>query len=127
MVQGKIVLLCLINLLCVVNVNSNKIIGGNEVDPYSYPFVAALVHRPSFFHICGASLISPTTALTAAHCVHMGDSFDLYFHRHNESVHPLFEGSILRQVQRVIIHPEHIYLDYDYALLQWDRPITTIK
>jgi secreted trypsin-like serine protease len=104
-----------------------KIIGGVEVDPYSYAYVAALVERSSWYHMCGASLINETIALTAAHCFLPGREYDLYFHRHNESIHPLLEGAILRHVTRFIRHPFYNRLDYDFALLQWDQPITTIR
>ena len=105
-----------------------KIVGGNEVHPpFRYPWTGVLTDRDSSFHFCGASLISPTVAITAAHCVYPFAQYDLYFHRHNESVPPDEEGAVLRRVSRVIRHPNFFYLNYDFALLTWLEPVHWIR
>ena len=45
----------------------SRIVGGNEATPNSWPWQLSLRHRG--FHNCGASLINPQWAVTAAHCV----------------------------------------------------------
>lgn len=44
-----------------------RIVGGSSADITSYPWQLSL--RRSGSHSCGASIISSTWALTAAHCV----------------------------------------------------------
>lgn len=44
-----------------------RIVGGSAVEITSYPWQLSL--RRSSSHSCGASIISSTWALTAAHCV----------------------------------------------------------
>ena len=51
---------------------TTRIVGGKEVVSNSYPFMAAVISAgESVFlsHNCGASLVSPTLVLTAAHCL----------------------------------------------------------
>ena len=46
---------------------SSKIVGGEPAQNYSQGWMASLMYAS--YPICGASLISPTFAITAAHCV----------------------------------------------------------
>ena len=48
----------------------NKIVNGYEVKPGQYPFVVGLWYKRSSRPFCGASLITSTWVLTAAHCVY---------------------------------------------------------
>jgi secreted trypsin-like serine protease len=116
-----------VNIAAEFSQYSRKIIGGNEIyPPYSYPYVAALITRSSNRHICGATLITPTVAITAAHCVSVLTPYDLYFHRHNETLDPVHEGAILRRISKVIRHPRYERLDWDFALLQFDDPVNFV-
>lgn len=45
-----------------------KIVGGQDVDITQLPFTLSL-ERNGAVHVCGASIISQSFALTAAHCV----------------------------------------------------------
>ena len=47
-----------------------RIVGGVEAGPHAYPFV--LVFRSYGSHICGAGLVAPEWAITAAHCIAEG-------------------------------------------------------
>ena len=47
---------------------SDRIVGGRPADPNEWPWLAALV-TPGEGQYCGATLISDTYVLTAAHCV----------------------------------------------------------
>lgn len=49
----------------------NKIVGGTEVDPNSFPFMISLQRKflNKFVHACGGTILSQSTILTAAHCL----------------------------------------------------------
>jgi len=102
-----------------------KIVGGNEVTPFSKPYVGALTGRDADFHFCGAILISNTAAVTAAHCVLFGAKVDVWFARHNETLAAVDEGAVRRQVERVHVHPRYqpYTNEYDFALLLWAAPV----
>lgn len=107
--------------------NERRIVGGNEVSEYMFPYVGTLMPAGTDFHICGLSLISPTAGLTAAHCVASNLVVDVYFHRHNETRPAVTEGAVMRRSSRVLIHPRNFGLNYDFALILWDDPITFIR
>ena len=56
----------------------DKIVGGFEVQPGTYPFVVGLWYKRSTRPFCGGSLITSNWVLTAAHCVY-GKNTDRYF------------------------------------------------
>ncbi|WP_424936382.1 MULTISPECIES: S1 family peptidase [Bacteria] len=49
--------------------SAKLIVGGHDVPQDAYPFQASLQLAASGKHHCGATLVSPTTLVTAAHCV----------------------------------------------------------
>jgi hypothetical protein len=116
------------------------VLGGTSIFPYySQPWVGTLLQENGNSHFCGASLITPTVALTAAHCVSVTGRYDIQFHRYNETVDSGEEGAIRRNINLVKKHPQsrqsrivndnstnYLYnyvTDYDYALIFWDKPV----
>lgn len=113
-----------------VGAGASKIVGGNEISPpFSMPWIGALTERKggdAGFHFCGASLISPVAALTAAHCVQWPWlEVDVWFRRHNGTRPAVDEGAIRRQVKQIKIHPAYQPYDAsnDFGLLLWSDPI----
>lgn len=54
-----------------------RIVGGQDADPNEWPWLAAIMYRRSRKSFCGATLISDTHVITAAHCVDKFKSADL--------------------------------------------------
>ncbi|CAH1638212.1 unnamed protein product [Spodoptera littoralis] len=65
-----IVLKVVLNLILLAQCGRVKrVIGAVDVDCGLQPHVASLKNSSSLGHLCGATILSPTSALTAAHCV----------------------------------------------------------
>ena len=63
---------------CGVGGPLNRVIGGENASPNSWPWQVSLSWRGS--HMCGGSIIAPNWILTAAHCFKVISSFEwLYF------------------------------------------------
>ena len=61
------------------------IVGGDEATPHDFSFVLSLQAYGS--HTCGAALVTPGWALTAAHCAQSPTSaYSVSVHRHDLSV-----------------------------------------
>ncbi|XP_039437948.1 trypsin-7-like [Culex pipiens pallens] len=98
----------------------SKIIGGHSVEVASFPFQLSL--RSNGYHICGASVISRSWALTAAHCLFPSrDPKTITFragssHRQN--------GGRLHVATEIVLHPEYnpALFDNDVALVRVQQP-----
>jgi len=59
---------------CGVRPMANRIIGGVEVTPHSWPWQCSVQFRSGSrrpFHICGCSIIDRRWVVTAAHCLYV--------------------------------------------------------
>ena len=108
-----------------------RVVGGNGADISWFPYQLSLLKAN--FRICGASLIAPDWALTAAHCLPeaMADpagASSLYrvVYGSTDVALGLGEGKVV-SVQAVVIHPDFVAdtLESDVALLklQFEVPI----
>lgn len=54
----------------------NRIVGGTEAEPHSWPWIVSLTHRRrEWRHQCGGSVISHRWVITAAHCMYVSYVF----------------------------------------------------
>lgn len=104
------------------------IVGGEDVPDGRYPFLASLqvagTDAPRYGHICGASLISASWALTAAHCVR-GASASRLFIRTGETELGAGTGTN-HPVAAIHIHPAYTGRTNDVALLKLKQPVEGI-
>ena len=89
-----------------------RIVGGQETLPHEYPFVLSL--REYGKHLCGASLIAPLWALTAAHCIDPDPEtpaaiYSLDIHRHDLSIHASRDHTCTEVVlaSEIVCHPQY--------------------
>lgn len=104
---------------CGVANRVNRIVGGVETEANEYPWQVGLV--PSFggnVPVCGGSLISSTTVLTAAHCTD-GASANTYLVRVGEHDTSIKDGEFDVKVKQIIQHPDYnsANVDNDFSLL----------
>jgi len=83
-----------------VQSRANRVVGGTEAQPNSWPWMAALVRGN--YYICGGVLIEEQFVLTAAHCVVDRPFASMY--RVVLGAHSLYEGTV-HTVARVSYHP----------------------
>ncbi len=102
-----------------------RIVGGEKTTLAQYPYMAALVNRGSDARnaFCGASVISPTWILTAAHCLEneTANNLDVITGTDNLSQ----TGSAQRiNVKQIIMHPNYDSQSVvnDIALLELNSP-----
>ncbi|KAJ8719647.1 hypothetical protein PYW08_011822 [Mythimna loreyi] len=85
----------------------NKIVGGQVTDITETPYLAGVIVQilPIFTSVCGATLISSTRLLTAAHCQYDG----VFTAQHFTVVlgsNTLFRGGLRIVTSNVVVHPE---------------------
>lgn len=93
---------------------TNKIVGGQDVDITELPHQLSLEYYGA--HICGASILTSTIAVTAGHCV-QGYYISSFRLRAGTSTREF--GGTVHSISDIIIHPYYDYLmpDYDVSLL----------
>jgi len=119
---------------CGVNAKrfSTRIVGGRPADPDEWPWLAALVHKSGrgSGQYCGATLISDTHVLTAAHCLAPFKKEDILvklgeydFDKEGET------GDQTFSVQSMKNHENYNDVSYenDIAIIKLDRPATLSK
>jgi len=103
-------------------VHQTKIVGGQETNEFKYQWMAMLVSKGSKFSFCGATLISPTWLLSAAHCTlsRTAAQLEVRLGVHDRTTDPASE--VRRQLLQIVMHPQYSAStnSYDFALLRID-------
>ncbi|XP_014444142.1 suppressor of tumorigenicity 14 protein [Tupaia chinensis] len=109
----------------------SRVVGGTNAEEGEWPWQVSL-HARGQGHVCGASLISPTWLVSAAHCYVDDRGFrysdpkewTAFLGLHDQSKRSA-SGVQERQVKRIISHPSFndFTFDYDIALLELEKPV----
>ncbi|XP_064162302.1 suppressor of tumorigenicity 14 protein homolog isoform X4 [Anguilla rostrata] len=106
----------------------NRIVGGQNADIGEWPWQVSL-HFLTSGHVCGASIISKTWLLSAAHCFQPGnpDYHDPQNWQTYSGMHDQFtqDGVQMRKLKTIINSPDYnqMTFDYDIALLELAEPL----
>lgn len=106
---------------CGVRGRKEKIVGGVETHPHDFPWVVGLFRQGKLY--CGATLISSTWLLTAAHCVDGMESnkIRVYLGGHNITK----DYTDIRRVKKIVQHENfNIFtFNHDIALIKLYKPV----
>ncbi|KAJ6633771.1 Transmembrane protease serine 9 [Pseudolycoriella hygida] len=101
-----------------------RIVGGNPGDIFDIPYILALIEEDFGFlwQICGAVIISPTRALTAAHCTEWFPDYPLFVRGGSTNSE---QGGQLVTVASLVDHPAYdpYTLDNDISVLRLAEPL----
>lgn len=115
-----------------------RVVNGTAVTPGQFPFLVALLDTDEFYdneayyaQFCAGSLTSPTTVVTAAHCVVDQDSGKMLRAR---DVTVGFTQDLdaidfpTRQVTKISVHPNYVIETTinDIAVLTLNQPVTDV-
>ncbi|XP_045613320.1 uncharacterized protein [Procambarus clarkii] len=105
----------------------HKIVGGEETYEHHYPWMVSVQLSKTKKHFCGASIISDSFILTAAHCTDMLLPFELLV---RVGDHDLTTNDVSRElslpVYEIYQHPGYnrVTTDNDISLLRVKMPLT---
>lgn len=101
---------------------SGFIVNGRDADIADFPHHLGLFNRGSF--ICGAAVINPLFALTAAHCLDFGTP--PAGHLWGGSTSRVFGGHLFF-VNSYYLHPQYIRIPLSTGQVIWDYDVAVIR
>ncbi|XP_037308811.2 trypsin-like [Pungitius pungitius] len=113
-------LLLMIGAAAAVPRGDGRVIGGQECEPHSRPFMASLNYG---YHFCGGVLVNRQWVLSVAHCWYNPYAMQIMLGEHDVRV---FEGTEqLMKTENIIWHPSYDYqtLDFDIMLIKLFHPV----
>lgn len=117
----------------------DRIVGGKPANIFSHPYQLSLQYNKE--HICGASLISFNTALTAAHCVDRLIVFIIIYWKLCYAINLKFNYSYYHTPSLLTVYAGSTYVNRDgirlsllsiishrfYNSITWDNDIAILK
>lgn len=109
---------------------SPLIYGGEEVTRGEFPWLTAIYQKSAGLKfLCGGSLISSRTVLSAGHCFKISSltANRLVVHIGHHNLENFSEqGFLVREIQNLIVHPQYnpnLLADADLAVLHLQQPV----
>jgi len=101
--------------------NTSRIVGGSTAPAGANPWIVSLRRTTASSHICGASIVSTRTVVTAAHCVDGSTSMAIRYNSLNHG-----SGGTLVASSKVTKHASYSSntIDYDVATVQLASALT---
>ncbi|XP_028894100.1 chymotrypsin-2 [Zeugodacus cucurbitae] len=123
---------CLLALTAISSSNAapnGRVVGGADAAVGQFPHQVSL-QRSDGSHTCGASIISETFIVTAAHCVVVGEGIEPYPPRFYQvrvgSIQRTIGGQLLK-LKRIIVNKAYGDFHNDIALLELEKPLVFTK
>lgn len=110
---------------------SSRIVGGEEADAGAWPWQVALFRYGKFR--CGATIIGPKTAITAAHCLGgYNENFHVRAGTHRRNANCSANECIQQVVRNATIHPDYdssgkLGYPNDIAVITWRDAIEEVE
>ncbi|KAF2364206.1 Serine proteases trypsin domain, partial [Trinorchestia longiramus] len=100
----------------------DRIVGGNEATPHSYPWMTALFIDSIYF--CGGSIINEEWVLTAAHCMDGARTVDIVAGAHN--IRENEPTQVTMTSTDFFVHEDYgsVLIRNDVALIRLPSPLT---
>ncbi|KAL7881484.1 hypothetical protein AOLI_G00083320 [Acnodon oligacanthus] len=110
--------LLILAVLSLSGAMESGIVGGNEVEPHSRPYMVSLQLYNA--HQCGGMLVKNNYVLTSAHCVDnidcsQNNRLEVVLGAHNLKKHEIFQQRI--KVMKCIKHPSYIQKEYHHDIM----------
>ncbi|XP_045110216.1 trypsin-1-like isoform X2 [Portunus trituberculatus] len=120
------------NEICGIRRNSvpdlfTRIVGGTEAERNEFPWQVSLQYVSNWYthHICGGTVIDQRWIMTAAHCTHIYQSYQLIVVAGEHNLKRKHGEEQTRNIETMIEHPQYNARtqEYDMAMIKLSQPL----